>query len=122
VARWAFGLAADLSLSDVHLEAVEDGFLGDLIKQAMAGDRRTSALERLTTAFAEEWVAVAAPVTFDGRPAAAIVIGRRSLRREPGDVTAQNALPSHLTDCLLRQIGLGYIRPTLGCPTDGRHG
>jgi hypothetical protein len=111
VARWAFDLGGDLSLSDVHLEVVAGSFLGNTVDQAMASEgRRASALRTLTTVFAEEWVAAAAPISFEGRPAVGIVIGRRSLRRvDVAERTAQTPSMAQLAECLLRQVGLVWI-------------
>jgi hypothetical protein len=111
VARWAFAPDGDLSPSDVHLEVVAGSFLGDAAEQAIAsGGPRAFALRTLPTALAEEWMAAAAPTSFDGKPAVCIIVGRRSLRRvDVADRTAQTASHAQLTECLLRQVGLVWV-------------
>jgi hypothetical protein len=112
VARWAFALDGDLSLPDVHLEVVAGSFLGDTVEQAIAsGALAPPRLRTLTTALAEEWMAAAAPISFESKPAAGIIVGRRSLRRvDVADRTAQTASQAQLTECLLRQVGLVWVQ------------
>ena len=114
VARWALGLERDVSLNELHLQAVEGGLLDELTKQstdAAPGDALV--MQTLHTVLEEEWTAAAALVTFEGQPATAVVIGRRPLRRgdDAGGHDRAVAAGPRTSDHLLRQVGLARLGP-----------
>jgi hypothetical protein len=112
VAYWAVGPGRVVPSSKVHLEAVEGGFLAEMIRRTMTPRAKDVAVTRtLKTVLEEEWSVLVALTTFNGDRAAAIVVGRRSLvKRDLATQTAHAAPPSSVIDRLLDQIGLAWTR------------